>query len=110
MARVEGSLWRYMDTYSKTLLVLLILMTLLLGQFLPAQTAAAASCDAALFIADVSVPDGSVYAPNATFMKTWRLKNVGACAWTTAYKLIFSNGTQMGALLEIPLSATVAPN
>ncbi|MEB2333755.1 MAG: NBR1-Ig-like domain-containing protein [Anaerolineaceae bacterium] len=56
------------------------------------------SCDKVQFIADVTVPDGSTYAPGAAFTKTWRLKNVGSCAWTTSYQLVFYNGEQMSAL------------
>ena len=64
------------------------------------------SCDKAQFIADVTVPDGTVFAPGATFTKTWRLKNVGSCAWSTSYQLVFSSGEQMGA----PSSAAFPKN
>lgn len=64
------------------------------------------ACDKAQFIADVTVPDGTVFAPGATFTKTWRLKNVGSCAWSTAYQLVFSSGEQMGA----PSSAVFPKN
>ncbi|HET9587632.1 MAG TPA: NBR1-Ig-like domain-containing protein, partial [Anaerolineales bacterium] len=64
------------------------------------------TCDRAQFIRDVTVPDGTVFAPGATFTKTWRLKNVGTCAWTTGYQLVFSNGEQMGA----PASLTFPQN
>src|SRR5262245_15796190 len=30
-------------------------------------------CDLALFVKDVTIPDGTVVAPGATFKKTWRL-------------------------------------
>jgi hypothetical protein len=55
------------------------------------------SCDRAQFISDRTIPDGTVMAPGATFTKTWRLKNVGTCAWTTSYQLVFSSGERMGA-------------
>jgi hypothetical protein len=54
-------------------------------------------CDKAEFIADVNVPPGTVIAPGAQFMKTWRLKNVGTCTWTTSYQLVFFSGEKMGA-------------
>ncbi|MCC7188897.1 MAG: hypothetical protein IT312_09160 [Anaerolineales bacterium] len=60
------------------------------------------ACDRVQFIADVTVPDDSTFAPGATFTKTWRLKNVGSCAWTTSYQMVFFSGEQMGA----PASAT----
>ena len=53
-------------------------------------------CDKAQFITDVTVPDGTTFAAGSTFNKTWRLKNVGNCTWTTAYQLVFYSGAQMG--------------
>jgi hypothetical protein len=54
------------------------------------------ACDRAFFVADVTVPDGTVMNPGATFKKTWRLRNVGTCSWSNAYQLVFSSGQQMG--------------
>jgi len=45
----------------------------------------------------------------ATFTKTWRLKNVGSCTWTTSYSLIFDTGTQMGGPNSVNLPQSVAP-
>ncbi len=73
------------------------------------DAAAATYCDAAQFIADVTVPDGTVFAPGATFKKTWRLKNVGTCTWTTAYSLVFVSGEKMGNTASVALPANVAP-
>lgn len=87
----------------------------LLASFVPlagatVQPAAAATfCDAAQFVADVTVPDGSVFAPGATFKKTWRLKNVGTCTWTTSYSLVYVSGEKMGTVLSVALPASVAP-
>ena len=100
-----------MNTHLKNTLTALALLLALSGQFILApQSASAAACDAALFIADVTAPDGAAYSPNAAFTKTWRLKNVGACPWTTAYQLVFVTGEQMSGPDEVPLAATVAPN
>ena len=63
----------------------------------PVTTVPPSSCDKAQFISDVTIPDGTVLAPGATFTKTWRLKNVGSCAWSTSYQLVFFSGEQMGA-------------
>ena len=68
-----------------------------------------ADCDRAQFIADVTVPDGTYIAPGATFTKTWRLKNVGTCTWTTSYSLLFDTGTQMGGPNSVNLPQSVAP-
>lgn len=62
------------------------------------------------FVADVTIPDGTVFAPNQTFTKTWRLKNVGVTTWTTAYSLIFFSGEKMGAPSAVPLPNEVRPN
>ncbi len=55
------------------------------------------ACDKAAFVVDVTVPDGTYFAPGAAFSKTWRLKNTGTCTWTTSYKAYFYTGEQMGA-------------
>ena len=66
------------------------------------------TCDKAQFISDVSIPDGTVMLPGATFTKTWRLKNVGTCAWTTSYQLVFFSGEQMGASSSAAFPKNVA--
>src|SRR5512135_92899 len=35
-------------------------------------------CDAASFVTDVTVPDGTAFNAGDAFTKTWRLKNVGS--------------------------------
>ena len=66
-------------------------------------------CDKAAFVKDVSVPDGTLFTPNEPFTKTWRLKNIGDCTWTTGYALVFDGGAQMGGASPQPLTANVAP-
>lgn len=64
----------------------------------------------ALFVQDVTVPDGSQVQSGATFVKTWRLQNDGSCTWTSAYRLVYVGGDALGAPDELPLSpAPVAP-
>jgi len=53
-------------------------------------------CDQAAFVADVTIPDGSVVAKDQAFTKTWRLKNVGTCSWTSAYSIVFFSGNALG--------------
>lgn len=99
----------------KTIRILfsVLIFAALLAQSMPAfgvATASAATrCDAAQFISDVSVPDGMNLAPGAAISKTWRLKNIGTCNWTTAYAIVFYNGDKMGAPEVVHLPATVAP-
>ncbi len=77
----------------------------------PAATQAAASsaCDAAEFVSDVSVPNLSIIASGLSFVKTWAVKNVGSCTWTTDYKLVFSGGYNMFGPQEVNLPQSVAP-
>lgn len=63
-------------------------------------------CDQAQFIKDVTVPDGTVIAPGASFKKTWRLKNIGTCTWS-GYTLVFDSGEAMSPAID-PIG-TVAP-
>lgn len=65
--------------------------------------------DRAEFVDDISVPDGTIFAPNDVFVKTWQLKNTGTTTWNTDYALIFIDGDLMGSAPTIPLQAPVAP-
>ena len=51
-------------------------------------------CNRAEFV-DETVPDGTKYPANTKFEKTWTLKNVGSCAWTSAYAAVFVKGDSM---------------
>ncbi|MGB7538966.1 MAG: NBR1-Ig-like domain-containing protein [Anaerolineales bacterium] len=76
----------------------------------PTLTLAPPPCNWAQFIADVTYPDDSEMGILDHFTKTWRLKNIGSCAWTSGYSLVFVSGDQMGAPASQPLtSGTVAP-
>jgi hypothetical protein len=65
--------------------------------------------DRAEFVADVTVPDGTTFAPGDTFVKTWRLRNAGTNTWGTDYVLSFARGAQMGGADSVPLPSAVAP-
>jgi hypothetical protein len=60
-------------------------------------------------VADVTIPDNSVIAPGAAFVKTWRLQNAGTTTWSTSYTLDFISGEQMGTIKSVPLSQSVPP-
>lgn len=64
----------------------------------PIVTASATACpnNDSAFVSDVDMPDGSHVAAGATFKKTWRLRNSGACVWTMAYTLRYISGEAMG--------------
>ena len=72
-----------------------------LGQ--PPPTVASSGCDRAAFVTDVTVSDGTIFAPGAAFTKTWRLKNSGSCPWTTSYRLVYYSGDQLSAPTAVNL-------
>ncbi len=67
------------------------------------------TCDNAVFVSDVTIPDGTAIAPGATFTKTWRIKNNGSCTWNASYAVSFLSGTQMGGTSPQLLTAEVLP-
>jgi hypothetical protein len=92
----------------------LMLLCAMLLSFVPAavthsEASARATCDWVQFVSDVTVPDGTIFQPGAAFTKTWRLKNIGTCTWTTAYTMVYVSGTQMGSTTSVNLPGSVAP-
>lgn len=76
----------------------------------PLPTATAVSyCDWITFVKDVTIADGTKFAPGETFIKTWRLKNRGTCTWTSDYMLVFTSGDSMGSTTAVRLPGNVAP-
>ncbi len=86
---------------------------------MPTQTAATATSaptatgcqDSAQYISDDGL-DGSTYAPNTPFTKTWTLKNTGSCTWDSSYLAVQISGTymtQQSGYWIIPQGQTVAP-
>lgn len=67
-------------------------------------------CNLASFVSDITIPDNTKITVNKAFTKTWKLKNVGSCTWTSGYQLIFDSGDQMGGPASQQLTnGTVAP-
>lgn len=99
-----------------TRLITTLLLLALMFSFAPQATlgatssVSAATCYWAQFIADVTIPDGTNFTPGTAFKKTWRLKNIGTCAWNSNdVSLIFDSGEKMGAAASIALPTTVNP-
>lgn len=66
----------------------------------------------ATFVADVTIPDNTVIPPGTSFVKTWKLRNDGNCAWgpgTTVDSMMFVGGTMMGNAGPVPLTSQVLP-
>lgn len=57
---------------------------------------------------DVNIPDNTIMSPGQDFVKTWKIKNTGACTWGAGYELVFSYGEEMGGEAQ-PLGAAIAP-
>src|SRR5512134_3517432 len=95
---------------ASALLIIALMLSFIPAAALPSSASAAQACtDRAQFIADVTVPDGTRYDPGATFTKTWRLRNIGTCTWTTSYTMVFDSGTQMGSTTSVNLPSNTAP-
>jgi hypothetical protein len=68
-------------------------------------------CDDAsydLSTVDVTIPDGTVIAPGAEFLKTWKIRNTGSCSWGAGYTVVFGYGEKMSGL-PAALNTTVTP-
>lgn len=72
-------------------------------------TLPAASPDNATWIEDVTVPDDTLFAKNAKFVKTWKVENSGTTTWNSGYKLIYIDGTYMTENTVISIVNNVAP-
>ncbi|MFZ5884722.1 MAG: NBR1-Ig-like domain-containing protein [Chloroflexota bacterium] len=94
--------------FKQKLLSMVLLGGMLLAQTIPAAHAAAL-CNQAQFVSDITVPDGAAFAPGASFTKTWRFMNAGTCTWTTTYRLVYVGGDSMGAVTSVNIPVNVAP-
>jgi polar amino acid transport system substrate-binding protein len=73
--------------------------------------------DGMAFVADVTYPDKNMTAPpevtpGQSFVKTWRVKNTGACSWVSGYQLVFAYGNTPAASMSgkpVPITSPVAP-
>jgi len=77
------------------------------GEVTPAEPTTAAGCTlGARWVADVTVPDNTEFAPGTPFVKTWRVRNSGTCAWEPGTRLVFISGTPMGGpAVDVPALA-----
>jgi hypothetical protein len=92
-----------------TFAAVLLLVAILFGMVPASPVAAATTGDWALFVADVTIPDGTSFKAGDSFNKTWRLRNIGTNTWSTDYSLVFVNGEPMSAPVSLKLPKSVAP-
>lgn len=75
----------------------------------PQPTATYIPCDWVQYISDVTIPDGATLPASSSFKKTWRLRNIGSCTWSTSYALVFASGDAMNAPSSVNLPQSVPP-
>lgn len=61
--------------------------------------------NAARFVRDVTIVDGTVMSPGQRFTKIWRLSNSGTTTWRDT-RLVFVSGAQMGAPDSVSVPTT----
>ena len=85
-------------------------MPTLTPMLLAAQSATSTTkCYAIASFVGETVPDGTIFSPNAIFTKTWTIKNSGTCPWDTTWKLVYKSGDIMGAAYVFNLPQSVPP-
>jgi hypothetical protein len=75
----------------------------------PTATATLVPCYQATFITDVTIKDQAPLMAGETFVKTWRVKNTGACSWTKDHMIYFLNGNAMSAAASMAFPKIVNP-
>ena len=58
---------------------------------------------------DITIPDDTLISPGQSFIKTWKLVNIGSCTWTTLYSASFFYGDRMGAPEIVSLQEIALP-
>lgn len=64
------------------------------------------------WVADLSYPDGTIVPPGQSFVKGWRVRNIGSCTWNSAYILSFVDGNVAAAAMggqPVAVQGQVAP-
>jgi hypothetical protein len=72
----------------------------------PTATPPPGCTNSAVFVTDVTVPDGTALAPGQAFDKIWRVFNTGTCTWNSGYTFTFVGGTLMGTVSAISVPGT----
>ncbi len=60
------------------------------------------------YINDLTIPDGTIFAPGDVIDKRWVVENQGTCNWTFLYTLRLTGGEPMGARTEQSLVPALA--
>ncbi len=73
-----------------------------------APTSSGPLCNNSVFVADVTVPDGTIMKPGNDFEKIWEIQNTGTCSWGDGYVLKFVSGDNMDGY-DLPFSTNIGP-
>ncbi len=57
---------------------------------------------------DVNFTDGSEVTAGQVFIKTWKIRNIGACSWGAGYQVIYGYGEKMDGQ-AVALTSTIIP-
>lgn len=63
-------------------------------------TATVQCVDNLAFKSDITIPDGTVVAPDYTLDKRWEVENTGNCNWSQEYRVRLIAGPELGAPKE----------
>jgi hypothetical protein len=66
--------------------------------------------DKAVYVSDVTIPDGTIVKPGSTVLKVWAIKNTGTTTWKTSYRLSYLDGLKDAKeMLYVHLQNEVKP-
>ena len=65
------------------------------AQSVSVSYSSANGCYDSAYVSDVTIPDGTVLAPDKSFTKTWNFQNIGSCDWSANFILTFETGEDM---------------
>jgi hypothetical protein len=66
-------------------------------------------CNDTQWIADVNIPDGSQMTPGQDFLKTWKIRNTGACTWGAGYIIVYGGYNDKMGGVPAAISTPVIP-
>lgn len=66
-------------------------------------------CEVFQFVADINYPDDTGVAAGSEFVKTWKIRNVGVCAWGAGYKLAYAGYTDKMSGVPLAITTVVQP-
>ena len=66
-------------------------------------------CEVFKFIADINYPDDTGVAAGSEFIKTWKIRNVGTCAWGAGYTMVYGGYTDKMSGVPQPITTVIQP-